>query len=1185
MKGSNSLWLWMSGRPWLLGRWGQMDRLLVMSSGAIALSMLPSVPAVQAQITAADPTTAITALPGRFNIEGGHYSGNGSNVFHNFYNFGLNPSEVANFIVLSPGVQNILARVVGNNPSYINGLIQVSGSNANLYLMNPAGIVFGPDAHLNVQGSFTATTATGIGFGSAWFNAVGANTYTNLNGPPDTLAFTAAVTGSLVSAANLAVTSGQNISLIGGTVLATGQLTAPIGQVAIAAVPGNNLVRLSQVGNLLSLEFAPITRGTPGLPPAPLQPAPSLAQLLTGGSLPPVSGVTVDPLTDTVTLTSTNNSIAPGDVVGMGLNTSKLLIKAGRLAQLDQVQAGDVTVDLPGPALIGTLTTGSLQVNGAASILNTVTTVGDQTYEAETGFSNAAVFKTTAGTITFAQPLDGAEPGQTALNFQLGTGRLALTGDLGRNVPFKSVDISRNGPFVLRNSIFTQNGDVTIHAGQIDANPASSNPLQIATQGGNIVLNSDGGLHIQNVDLDTGVAGGRGGAIALTANNDILTGNLHTASDIAGGDIHITSQTSQITTGNLDATGGTQGGNIGLSAHTTIDTGTLNTASGSGPGGNVTLNALNDISVDWINAQGGSQGQGGTVDITAGQSFQAFDTFLDGQGLDASIATAGGRGGGDLTIRHGGGTLGEPFSIGNPNPNGTAGALTTGPNTVIRPGNAYRYSYTQDNIQLITSPAPAVSLPKSTVDARSLQEAPPMVGDVDSEARVDLDARVPMATLDMPGDDASVDAAFAHDFVHELGVDVQAMTSQAIRGLATTIATETGRHPAFVYINFVPAGDGINAPSPKAKAFAAPTGEPKAQDQPQRLAKQDTDQLELLIFTATGQPLRKLIPSATRQKVMQVARAFRSGVTDRTSDDYLEPAQQLYQWFIAPLESQLQARTIDNLLFLMDGGLRSLPIAALHDGKQFLVEKYSLGLAPSLSLVDTHYVNIQTAEVLAMGASQFANQKPLPAVPAELAMIARNFPHGFSLLNEAFTIENLKAKRSQAAYGIVHLATHGEFKPGNAGDSYIQFWHQRLMLNQIQQLKLNDPPVELLVLSACRTALGDDQTELGFAGLAAQAGVKAALASLWSVSDEGTLALMTEFYGQLRSPQVKIKVEALRQAQLAMLHGQITIAKGQLYAPSLLTPLQLPPELTDLDNDSLTHPYYWAAFTMIGNPW
>ncbi|MEQ9670630.1 DUF4347 domain-containing protein [Coleofasciculus sp. G2-EDA-02] len=148
-------------------------------------------------------------------------------------------------------------------------------------------------------------------------------------------------------------------------------------------------------------------------------------------------------------------------------------------------------------------------------------------------------------------------------------------------------------------------------------------------------------------------------------------------------------------------------------------------------------------------------------------------------------------------------------------------------------------------------------------------------------------------------------------------------------------------------------------------------------------------------------------------------------------------------------------------------------------------------------------------------------------------------------------------------------------------NSYIQFWQTKLALDQIRELGLNNPPVELMVLSACRTALGDEEAELGFTGLAVQAGVKSALGSLWYVSDEATLGLMTTFYSQLK--QAPIKAEALRQTQLAMIRGEVRLEKGQLITPNRTIPL--PPQLAELPDKELTHPYYWSAFTLVGSPW
>ncbi|MEG4530703.1 CHAT domain-containing protein, partial [Microcoleus sp. D2_18a_D3] len=346
------------------------------------------------------------------------------------------------------------------------------------------------------------------------------------------------------------------------------------------------------------------------------------------------------------------------------------------------------------------------------------------------------------------------------------------------------------------------------------------------------------------------------------------------------------------------------------------------------------------------------------------------------------------------------------------------------------------------------------------------------------------------------------------------------------------------------------------------------------------------EQLDLIIVPPTGIAIHKAIPAARRETLMQVAGSFRSELLNSrniNTESYLPPSQQLYQWMIAPLEADLKAQGIDTLVFSMDAGLRTLPLAALHDGSQFLVEKYSIGLIPSVNLTDTSYESVKNAEVLAMGASQFTNNQPLPAVPAELNAIASEWK-GESFLNQAFTLNNLRSQRTAQAFRIIHLATHGEFKSGAPSNSYIQLSDRRLTLDRVRELGWNQPPkVELLVLSACKTAVGDKDTELGFAGLAVQAGVKSVLASLWYVSDEGTLGLMAEFYHHLKV--APIKAEALRQAQIAMLKGQVRIENGRLILSNSNKDLELPPELAKLTNENLSHPFYWSGFTMIGSPW
>lgn len=333
------------------------------------------------------------------------------------------------------------------------------------------------------------------------------------------------------------------------------------------------------------------------------------------------------------------------------------------------------------------------------------------------------------------------------------------------------------------------------------------------------------------------------------------------------------------------------------------------------------------------------------------------------------------------------------------------------------------------------------------------------------------------------------------------------------------------------------------------------------------------EHLELMLVPSTGKLRHRRVIAANRKLLTETIKTFRLGIVNANSQpsDYLSAAQQLYQWIIAPLEPELNAQQIDTLIFCLGGGLRSVPIAALHDGHRFLVETYNLAIIPAFNLLDQRPARLAGTRVLAMGASQFQTEPPLPAVPVELATISKLW-RGEFWLNQDFTLEKLKARRRSSSFEIVHLATHASLAPGSVDASYIQFWDRQIRLNHLLDLGLSFPVVQLLVLSACQTAMGDPNAELGFAGLAVQSGAKATIASLWSVSDAGTLAFMTNFYQQLKS--ASIKAEALRRTQVAMLRSQ-THLQNNVLAPDRLASTTM----------NLSHPYYWAAFTVIGNPW
>jgi CHAT domain-containing protein len=332
-----------------------------------------------------------------------------------------------------------------------------------------------------------------------------------------------------------------------------------------------------------------------------------------------------------------------------------------------------------------------------------------------------------------------------------------------------------------------------------------------------------------------------------------------------------------------------------------------------------------------------------------------------------------------------------------------------------------------------------------------------------------------------------------------------------------------------------------------------------------------------------------VVPEATSDALKRMVKTFRNQISDPQktgSTSYQTSAKQLYDWIIAPLKPTLDARKIDTLVFSLDKGLRSMPIAAVYDGKQFLVEQYNLALIPSFSLTDTRYQNLRGTKLLGMGISQSAGGLPaLPAVSIEVPTLTAKLWQGTGYLNQEVTLEQFQSLAQREQFRIIHLATHAEFNPGDLNQSFIQFWDGKLTLSKLRSIALSQkwnatPTLEMLVLSACQTALGSDQAELGFTGLAVQTGVKTALGSLWSVSDEGTLGLMSEFYRNLQT--APIRAAALRNAQMSLIKGQVTITNGQLQLPDG-SKVELPTATTRQDNVNLSHPYFWAPYTIVGN--
>lgn len=317
------------------------------------------------------------------------------------------------------------------------------------------------------------------------------------------------------------------------------------------------------------------------------------------------------------------------------------------------------------------------------------------------------------------------------------------------------------------------------------------------------------------------------------------------------------------------------------------------------------------------------------------------------------------------------------------------------------------------------------------------------------------------------------------------------------------------------------------------------------------------DRLEVII-SLPNQPLRHYASPVTATQVDSLVAELRGNLLEVSSEDYLPNSQKLYDWLIRPAESAIADSEIKTMVFVLDGSLKNVPMAVLHDGKQHLIENYSIALTPGLQLIDPKPIVKQKVTALVAGLTE-ARQgfSALPGVKGELQQINQQVPSSAVFLDTSFTKSNLSAMLTSLPFPIIHLATHGNFS-SEAEDTYLLTYDGRMTIDNLNQLLRSNSlsatqPVELLILSACQTAVGDKRAALGLAGMAVRAGARSTIASLWSVNDEATSQFMIALYQSLSSGNVT-RAESLRFAQQSL--------------------------IKDKDH---SHPYYWAPFILLGN--
>lgn len=312
-----------------------------------------------------------------------------------------------------------------------------------------------------------------------------------------------------------------------------------------------------------------------------------------------------------------------------------------------------------------------------------------------------------------------------------------------------------------------------------------------------------------------------------------------------------------------------------------------------------------------------------------------------------------------------------------------------------------------------------------------------------------------------------------------------------------------------------------------------------------------------VIISLPGQELKFYSTNISSNTVSRTIDRLRLSLSQHNSKRYLALSKQLYDWLIRPVKKELATGDVQTLVFVLDGELRNVPMAVLHDGNQYLIETFSVALAPGLQLIEPKSSITNRSSVLIAGLSESRKGfSALVHVPAEVNSIERWFKVD-TLLNQSFTLSGIQKSLNRKEFNIVHLATHGQFS-SQKNETYLLGWKGRITANQIRDLLQNSDlfqeGIELLVLSACETALGDKYAALGLAGLAVKSGARSTVGTLWKVNDKVTSMIMQEFYRLLSLNNVS-KSEALRRAQILV-----------------------------LENKGLSqHPYYWSSFVLIGD--
>jgi filamentous hemagglutinin family protein len=627
---------------------------------SLGLWSLANAPAIAQPILPANDGTHTQVFPtgNQFQITGGTQTG--ANLFHSFEQFGLNQGQVADFQA-NPDVANILGRVIGGDASIINGLLRVSGGSPSLYLLNPAGILFGPDAQLDLPGSLFVTTGAGIGFESGIFHAFESNNYSTLVGHPNRFIFATNGGGTIVNLGNLTLAPQQHLALVGSTVVNTGTLSAPGGEVAIVAVPDGHGVHLHQNGMVLNLQFDPLeaTLDNPllrdGVEFNPL----ALPDLLTGGNFGNASQLRVQ--TDgTIELTGSGLRFAPesgmavvsGTVVSGTIDSANITGISGGVGGTigvfgDRVALVQANLDASGGSGGGTVLVGG-EFQGQGPVPNAMSSFVDPdsrinvngVTDGDGGRAIVWADRTTRffGTITATGGNIGGNGGFVEIS---GKDRLSFDGWVDTSAPqgidgtilFDPANINIVAGVGADDAQVT--GDREILFADSGAATFEIGATTLGTLGGTLLLQAT-----NNININSSLSTYGGATITLGANNDININSAITVTDTGGtanlildadNDINVNADITNTDTnfGHVFNLSLTADGNInasGVTISTAQNRGDAFLAFGTAEGGALTLTAGGNIVTGALNTFGRTSamtngaGKGGNVTLMAGGS-------------------------------------------------------------------------------------------------------------------------------------------------------------------------------------------------------------------------------------------------------------------------------------------------------------------------------------------------------------------------------------------------------------------------------------------------------------------------------------------------------------------------------------------------------------------------------------